>query len=215
MSSTTSLPKSEHQEIWWGLQKCRKCNLAGVPSREGSLKVACTDCNGSGWTKWASFANDPWNEIIPGLYVGGHDYQVETHRGWIQEDAFPDSTFDTVVSMYHRDGYDPSEEVAHHEFLFADSENFSQKNQEKAARAAIEVVDAFLSNKKVLVRCQAGLNRSSLVAAMALNRLGYHPEDTVQLIRERRSPWALCNETFAEFLLDQGRVDQAFELVVG
>jgi protein-tyrosine phosphatase len=52
-----------------------------------------------------------------------------------------------------------------------------------------------------LVHCQAGLNRSNLVAATALIRGGMAATDAVALLREKRSPAVLCNGAFEEWLL--------------
>ena len=54
---------------------------------------------------------------------------------------------------------------------------------------------------KVLVHCQAGLNRSNLVTALALIKRGRTPADAVALLRERRSPVVLCNAAFESWLL--------------
>lgn len=51
-----------------------------------------------------------------------------------------------------------------------------------------------------LVHCQAGLNRSALVAGYALCRAGMSGNDAVKLIRARRSDACLCNPTFEKFL---------------
>ncbi|WP_235870522.1 protein-tyrosine phosphatase family protein [Rhodococcus xishaensis] len=54
----------------------------------------------------------------------------------------------------------------------------------------------------VLVHCQVGLNRSSLVAARALVLSGEaDPPGAVALLRERRSAACLCNEAFETWLL--------------
>lgn len=63
-------------------------------------------------------------------------------------------------------------------------------------RLAREVANRVQSGQKVLTRCQAGLNRASLVGGLALVWLGYDGNDAVQLLRARRSPWALCNPYF-------------------
>lgn len=54
----------------------------------------------------------------------------------------------------------------------------------------------------VLVHCQAGLNRSSLIAARALIFEGMLPKDAIALIREKRSPACLCNPAFEDWLLN-------------
>ena len=52
----------------------------------------------------------------------------------------------------------------------------------------------------VLVHCQAGLNRSSLVAARALMLGGKTADDAIRIVRERRSPACLCNRAFEAYL---------------
>jgi protein-tyrosine phosphatase len=51
-----------------------------------------------------------------------------------------------------------------------------------------------------LVHCQAGLNRSGLVAARALMLEGMSGADAVALLREKRSPAVLCNTSFEGWL---------------
>lgn len=52
-----------------------------------------------------------------------------------------------------------------------------------------------------LVHCQAGLNRSALVAARALMlRDGLSGAQAIALLREKRSPAVLCNRTFEAWL---------------
>ena len=56
-------------------------------------------------------------------------------------------------------------------------------------------------HRPVLVHCQAGLNRSSLVAARALMFEGRPAVDAIAVVRKRRSPACLCNQAFEEYLL--------------
>lgn len=52
-----------------------------------------------------------------------------------------------------------------------------------------------------LVHCQAGLNRSSLVAGLALVRGdGMGGQEAIDLLREKRSPAVLCNPSFERHL---------------
>jgi protein-tyrosine phosphatase len=57
----------------------------------------------------------------------------------------------------------------------------------------------------VFVHCQAGLNRSSLVVAMALIGLGdvATGQEAVDLIRDRRDPACLCNPAFEAWVRSQ------------
>lgn len=52
-----------------------------------------------------------------------------------------------------------------------------------------------------LVHCQAGLNRSALVAGLALIESGMLPQSTINLLREKRCDAVLCNEAFEKWLL--------------
>ncbi len=66
-------------------------------------------------------------------------------------------------------------------------------------------VEAIRDGKRVLCRCQAGLNRSSLVAALAMVRLGYQPWTAITIIRLKRSPHALYNEHFQRYIAEDAR----------
>lgn len=58
----------------------------------------------------------------------------------------------------------------------------------RALQAAAVINDARRLGKRVLVTCQAGVNRSSLVAAMALILSGWTATGAIERIRERREP---------------------------
>lgn len=61
-----------------------------------------------------------------------------------------------------------------------------------------------LQEGKTLVHCQAGLNRSGLIAGLALVLGGMEPGEAIALLRSKRSPAVLCNPLFASWLLEQG-----------
>ena len=52
----------------------------------------------------------------------------------------------------------------------------------------------------VLVHCQAGLNRSSLVVCRALMLDGMTADEAIKTVRDKRSPACLCNPSFEEYL---------------
>jgi Dual specificity phosphatase, catalytic domain len=52
-----------------------------------------------------------------------------------------------------------------------------------------------------LVHCQAGLNRSGLIAGLALVRSGIAPRDAIALLRQKRSSDVLFNNAFERWLL--------------
>jgi protein-tyrosine phosphatase len=57
------------------------------------------------------------------------------------------------------------------------------------------------NGRRVLIRCQAGWNRSGLITALVLIREGYSARDAIDMQRKRRSEWVLCNEHFERWLL--------------
>jgi len=65
-----------------------------------------------------------------------------------------------------------------------------------------ELAVACLQKGKTLIHCQAGLNRSSLIAALALLKMGAGtPREVIELLRSKRSPAVLCNKSFEAWLL--------------
>lgn len=66
-------------------------------------------------------------------------------------------------------------------------------------QAATWVCDQ-MNKGRVLVTCQAGLNRSGLVSAAALIMKGEHPRFAVTIVRMSRQ-WALNNQYFVDYLL--------------
>jgi hypothetical protein len=59
------------------------------------------------------------------------------------------------------------------------------------------------SHGRTLVHCQAGLNRSGLLAGLSLVIAGMVPAEAIRLLRSNRSPAVLCNKKFEAWLLQQ------------
>lgn len=105
------------------------------------------------------------------------------------------SGFKTVVSLYPWEEY---EHRGHHaKFWALDSEHIPAR----IFHAAADLAHAMLEEGPVLVHCQAGLNRSSVVTALVLMKLGRTPEAAIEIIRDRRSFACLCNKSFEQWLL--------------
>ena len=194
---------TEHQINWWGEQKCRACNPDGTPKNVFDGTTKCHDCQSTGWTQWAALAHEPYTKIIDGIYVGGCDYADENGRE-AEYHVGRGDPFDAVVSMYgHAHKYGPygPDGMTHHMYPFADSA-LDEDAIGLAYRAAKTVDTEVRAGSSVLVRCQAGLNRSNLVAGIYL--IAYRkmdPKAVVDLLRTR-SPWVLCNDDFEAFLLN-------------
>ena len=138
----------------------------------------------------------PWDEIIPGLFMGGHFYRAAS--GELVQ-AVVRSEFDIVVSLYHRDGHSPADGVTHHCREVPDGPLTSAQLSEVSELAEIAAA-GIRDSRTVLVRCHHGLNRSGLVVAQALGHLGYRIDDAIFLIRYRRSKQALNNDLFVDYL---------------
>ncbi|MFF7680913.1 protein phosphatase [Actinacidiphila glaucinigra] len=71
---------------------------------------------------------------------------------------------------------------------------------EVVQRLARTVAGSVRDGRRTLARCHCGYHRSGLVVAQALAESGREVSAAVALVRERRSPWALNNGTFVEYL---------------
>ncbi len=68
----------------------------------------------------------------------------------------------------------------------------------QVSEAARLVADAIKANKVALVTCHMGLNRSGLVAALALCMCGVKPDVAVAILRDQRDDYVLCNSAFCK-----------------
>lgn len=109
--------------------------------------------------------------------------------------------FKFVVSLYPWEQYTLGPETVRIEHTLYDSSD--QELPERQIYDLARIVNAFLNSGKTVIHCQAGLNRSNLIAGLALILQGYRPEKAIALLRERRSSAVLCNRMFEEWLLAQ------------
>ena len=143
-----------------------------------------------------------FSEILPNLFMGGTDDDDVTHipaRIYNRKNGLP---FDAIVTMY---------EFARPAFGGVQEFRYAVPDAEMAnisldrLRDAVEFAHArWKAGDRVLIRCQAGLNRSGLVTALVLIKEGHDPKAAIDLLRTKRDRDALCNEDFAEWLLEAG-----------
>ena len=138
--------------------------------------------------------DDPWNEVVPGLWQGGHDVRSQDGTACVVRDEF-----DLVVSLATREGYGPAEGVEHVVVRMADA-GVDAPLAERLDGVARRVAAAVADGRRVLVRCSGGLNRSGLVVALALGHLGHEADAAMALVRGARGPWALTNPGFVTHL---------------
>lgn len=140
--------------------------------------------------------DSPWNEIVPGLWMGGHEFRGHSGR---PEPVVVYRQFELVQSLLRLPGHGPDPGVAHHVWPIPDGplDGTQLAGVIRLAEAACEALEG---GRTVLVRCYHGYNRSGLVVAHALMRQGHSAEEAIRLIRARRSSWALHNTLFVDYL---------------
>lgn len=140
---------------------------------------------------WARHGNTPFD--VP--YIS--HIKDNLYQGGCQDGLVLPENIKYVFSLYIWEAYD-----ANHEYeleaikMYDDSDEPDFNN---IVELAAKVRDA--SHKApTLVHCQAGLNRSSLVAGTALWLNGMPSAEIAPFLRSRRSPAVLCNKTFEHFV---------------
>ncbi len=154
----------------------------------------CAACRGTGRATSMPLCADPWNEVVPGLFQGGHDVRSQSRSACVVGDEF-----DLVVSLVTREGYGPAAGVEHVVLRLADA-SVDPATAVRVDQVAARVADAVRDGGRVLVRCSGGLNRSGLVVATALVRMGRTPDQSIDAVRAARGPWALTNPGFVQHL---------------
>ena len=168
--------------------------LCHVCYAEPHAQPDCAACRGSGRATSIPLCPDPWNEVVPGLFMGGHDVRSQSRTACVVTDQF-----DVVVSMTTREGYGPDDGVEHHVARMADA-GVDAGIAARVDELAGIVADAAAAGRTVLVRCSGGLNRSGLVVASALLRMGHDADEAIARVRAARGPWALTNPAFVTHL---------------
>ncbi|AWZ09667.1 MULTISPECIES: dual specificity protein phosphatase family protein [unclassified Streptomyces] len=138
----------------------------------------------------------PWDEIVPGLWMGGHHWTDPAGEPW---PVVAGSEFDLVISLFTRPGHGPDAGVEHLVGEVPDGPltGAQLRTVQRLAGAARAALD---SGRTILVRCHCGYNRSGLVVAQCLIDGGLTPDAAIGLVRRKRSAWALGNGAFTAYL---------------
>lgn len=146
--------------------------------------------------EWDNVPREPWSQIAPRLWMGGHEYLAGDGQ-WAE--VVVGDEFDAVYSLHSRSGYGPSYWVEHHVLEVPDDVLTAEQIRAVEEFAASAAAD-YAAGRRVLVRCRAGMNRSGLVVGEVLIRSGYTATDAIGMIRANRAPGALNNEMFVAYL---------------
>jgi len=144
-------------------------------------------------------AEELWSEVLPGLWQGGtHDNDVIWRTGG-EKIGVTQKNFDFVATLY-ADANPVDWFVEEVRFGIYDG-NMKDIDLPRLFRVVNRTYEAWQDGDRVLVRCQAGWNRSGLVTALVMMKDGMPAEEAIKLLRQKRSPFALCNATFEKWLL--------------
>lgn len=145
-------------------------------------------------SKWPADPSDEteWHEIVPGLYQGGSGRSPSREL------------FTVVLSVGHA-RFNMECETGLRELIdeMSDTTHEDYDPYDRVRRWAREVVEWVEDGETVLVRCNAGWNRSGVIVVRALMEMGWSADDAIPHVRETRSPHALCNSRFEAWLREE------------
>lgn len=145
-----------------------------------------------------------WTETLPNLWQGGTldrwaDQDWHDQASVIGKKITPEH-FDSVYTLYA--SAEPVDWFVKEVRLGFYDSAMGDFNPETELEDIVKMAHKdWKSGKRVLIRCQAGLNRSGIVMALVLIREGYSPEEAITVMREKRSKAVLCNTHFVDYLL--------------
>jgi protein-tyrosine phosphatase len=137
--------------------------------------------------------------IAPNLFQGGTDDLDVIHLPVTNNRKRTDLPFDSIVTMY---AWARPADWNVQEFRYGVPDASITDIDLTRLREAVEFgYSRWKSGDRVLVRCQAGLNRSGLVTALLLIKDGHSPETAISMIRTGRGDDALFNTSFTDWLI--------------
>ena len=143
-----------------------------------------------------------YSMIAPNLFQGGTDDLDVIHLAQTNNRPRTDLPFDAIVTMY---AWARPADWHVQEIRYGVPDGQMAEIDLNRLRQAVEFgYERWKAGDRVLVRCQAGLNRSGLVTALILIKDGLTPHEAITCIRENRGPDALFNENFHFWLLKEG-----------
>jgi protein-tyrosine phosphatase len=143
-----------------------------------------------------------YSMVAPNLFQGGTDDLDVIHLAQTNNRPRVDLPFDSIVTMY---AWARPADWNIQEFRYGVPDASIKDIDLSRLRQAVEFgYDRWKQGDRVLVRCQAGLNRSGLVLALILIKDGLTAVHAIERIRDNRGPDALFNENFHAWLLKEG-----------
>jgi len=143
-----------------------------------------------------------YSEIAPNLFMGGTADEDVIHQAVAYNKARTDLPFDAIITMY---AWANPADWRVQEFRYGIYDSAIADIDLDRLRQAVQFgYNRWLSGDRVLVRCQAGLNRSGLVTALIMMSTGLDAETAIEQIRKNRADVALFNNNYVEWLMSEG-----------
>jgi len=142
-----------------------------------------------------------YSEIIHNLFMGGTDDEDVIHIAAPLRQA-RELPFEAIVTMY---AWARPAGWSIQEFRYGIPDASIGDIDLCRLKEAVEFgYKRWKTGDRVLVRCQAGLNRSGLVTALILMRTGLEAQSAIEVIRENRGDLALFNNNYVQWLVSEG-----------
>lgn len=133
------------------------------------------------------------NEIVPGLFVGSKP-SPGRHEG-IDVIVLTAMEYQPPAELF------PGAEVLHVPLDDAPSRPMREDEIIDATKAGLRVARRLRAGRRVLVTCAMGLNRSALVAAVAMQEIyGMSADEIIKRLRSARGMWSLSNPNFEKLV---------------
>jgi len=143
-----------------------------------------------------------YSEIAPNLFMGGTADEDVIHQAVAYNKARTDLPFDAIITMY---AWANPADWRVQEFRYGIYDSAIADIDLDRLKQAVEFgYNRWLSGDRVLVRCQAGLNRSGLVTALIMMSTGLDADTAIEQIRKNRADVALFNNNYVEWLMREG-----------
>ena len=144
-------------------------------------------------------ASFDFSEILPRLWQGGTPESEMIETSSIHSEAIQRFGFTAVVTLDAR-SQPAGWGVKELRYGFEDGK-LEREEIPRLLEVADWAYDHWQKGEKVLIRCQAGANRSGLITAIVLMKDGMSAEVAIAKIRAKRK-FALSNSDFVKFLLE-------------
>ena len=142
---------------------------------------------------------DLYNEILPRLWQGGTSREQVLDREQLLTRFYEtERPFHAVATLYAWAA--PYQWGVEERRLGFPDDTLRREYLPQLESIAAWTHEHWAAGRSVLIRCAGGMNRSGLITAMTLMNSGHSADAAITLVRQGRSPDALSNRSFIDYL---------------